>query len=361
MQTINRSDPKLVTKVCDILSYSGLVVYPTETCYGIGVDATNQKAVDKLLNYKSRMEGKPISIAVPNKETASQYAEINQTAENIYTNYLPGPITVVSRYKGNLAKGLASEYNTIGIRIPDYSKILEILEEFNKPITATSANVSYKPNPYSIDKLLSDLPENKKQMIDLIIDSGELPKNDTSTVVDTTLDYENIIRKGKQTFNKTDEILMKAVSKTPQDTENFGAMLILKYLKQLNNRCLIIALGGELGTGKTQLTKGIAHQLGIDKVVKSPTFNIILEYPYKKDNLKGKLIHIDTWRIKNFKELERLKIDNYIRPGNVIVIEWADKFYKKIFEMNTKKSILVKLNLEYKSRSERKIVAEEVR
>src|SRR5437868_2435629 len=97
MQTIdiNKTDrAHLIQTVCQVLADGGLVIYPTETVYGIGVDATNQAAVDKLLQYKARREGKPISIAVADQAMAEQYVELNDQAKQFYKNFLPGPVTV---------------------------------------------------------------------------------------------------------------------------------------------------------------------------------------------------------------------------------------------------------------------------
>jgi L-threonylcarbamoyladenylate synthase len=130
---------EIIKTAVEVLSRGGLVIFPTETLYGIGADATNQAAIDKLLQYKSRREGKPLSIAVNSLEMAEQYVEVNKTALNLYQNFLPGPLTVVSKSLGRVAKGVESEIGTLGVRIPDYQLVLDIVTAFGKPITATSA------------------------------------------------------------------------------------------------------------------------------------------------------------------------------------------------------------------------------
>lgn len=367
MDVIKHTDPNVIEKTIKALEDGGLVIYPTETCYGLGVDATNQKAVKKMLLYKSRREGKPISVAVADQQMASKYTEINEIAANLYQNYLPGPITVVTKGLHNLAEGVESEYGTLGIRIPDYTLILELLKQYNKPITSTSANVSYQKRPYSIKELLKDLPVKQKNLIDLIIDAGTLPPNDVSTVIDTTLNTLNVIREGQVEFDKQGKTVLEACTKSTEETISFGSMTILKFLNTLKDSCIIFALGGELGTGKTQFTKGIAKQLKINRTIKSPTFNLINEYEYKLDTLSGQLVHIDTWRLKDEKELDRLEITNYITPGNVLSIEWADKFFGNIQkfikskELNIKPLIL-KVKLEHLAEKEcfRKITVEKL-
>ena len=114
MQVIKKG-PESAEIAVKILRNGGLVVYPTETLYGIGADATNQKAVDKLTKYKNRPFGKPYSIAVVNKEMAEKYVDLNNTAKDFYKRFLPGPLTVISKGKHVLAKGVESEEGTLGI------------------------------------------------------------------------------------------------------------------------------------------------------------------------------------------------------------------------------------------------------
>ncbi|MEA3356880.1 MAG: L-threonylcarbamoyladenylate synthase [Patescibacteria group bacterium] len=360
MKIIKVNDPKVVEKSVAVLKNGGMLVYPCETCYGIGVDATNPKAVNKLLNYKSFREDKPISVAVSSKNMACKYADINEIANNLYDNFLPGPITVVSKGLGNVAEHIESKSGTIGIRIPDYPVLLNIISQFRKPITATSANPSYKPQPYSITQLIKNLSKKQVDQIDLIIDAGKLPRNEVSTVVDTTMNTMNVLRQGSIVFDRTGKSILSANTKSSQDTIDFGATIILKFIDELHDKALVLALGGELGTGKTQLAKGIAKQLGIEHNIKSPTFNIINEFSYRLDGLSGKLIHIDTWRIADKKELERLDLHKYLIPGNVVVVEWADKYFDLLEKLFSDTQIaLIKVKFEFVTESEREIKAYE--
>jgi len=268
---------EILKKTLEVLNSGGLFVYPTETCYGIGADATNEKAIQKLLSYKTRREGKPFSVVMAKKEMARKYVELNDMAENIYDNYLPGPVTVVSKSLGGVVKAVESESGTLGIRVPDFDLILEISKKFKKPFTATSANMSYDPKPYSIENLLKNLPEKKKNLIDLILDAGELEKNEVSTVVDTTLNTMNVLREGKFNFEKSlkeKNLILSAKTKNEFETISFGTTAMLKYMDDIQKKCVVFLLCGELGSGKTQFAKGIAKQLKIQKNIKSPTYNL---------------------------------------------------------------------------------------
>jgi len=355
---------KIIAEAVKALNNNKLVIFPTETCYGVGVDATNQDAVDKMLTYKARREGKPISVAVTNQSMAKKYVEINDIAENLYTNYLPGPITVVSKSLQKTAKGLESEFGTLGIRVPDYPFILDLIKTLNKPMTSTSANVSYKPNPYSIDQLLSELPQKQQKMIGLIIDAGTLPKKPTSTVVDTTLNNLNVMRQGSISFQKdinSKETSLEAHTSSAEETQDFGSLVMLKYIEELNDKTVVIALKGELGAGKTQFAKGLAKTLQIKDVISSPTFTLVDEYPYSVAEIRGFLYHMDTWRVDGAKEFSRTGIDKYLQKGNILAIEWADKFYDELKFMliaKQKKRIQIQLFLvdfEYTGESDRNI------
>lgn len=321
------SRDEIIKKAVAVLKNGDLIIFPTETMYGIGADATNQKAVNKLLEYKARREGKPLSIAVNSLEMAEKYVEVNSVAKNLYTNFLPGPLTIVSKSLGNVAKGVESEIKTIGVRIPEYSLVLDIISAFNKPITATSANASYKKRPYSTEDILENISTKQKNLISLILDAGHLPKREPSTVVDTTLNQEVILRQGSIKLIP----LLKKTTSSPIETQEIGIEILNKYKHYLGYKSIIFALEGELGAGKTEMTKGIARALGIPHSINSPTFTIEKEYVIKTapesylSEKKTTLYHIDTWRLFKSSELEQLGFFEKVSKGNVFVVEWADK------------------------------------
>ncbi len=343
-----------IKEAVKVLNEGGLVVYPTETCYGIAADATNERALSKLLSYKTFRGSKPISIAVANKEMAARYVEINEMAENIYKNYLPGPITVVSMSKGILKPPVVSKQGSTGIRIPDYKFTLRLIETFGRPITATSANVSYKPHPYSIDQLIKDLPKKSATLVDLFLDAGELPKNVPSTILDTTMNTLTVLREGKLKFEDAilqSTLLEEKTTKKPEHTSNMGESFAKEYLKDLEGG-VVVALSGELGAGKTQFAKGIGVGLGVKELVNSPTYTIINEYEYG-DKV---LAHMDTWRLMDEDDLNRSGLIEHLQKGNIVVIEWADKFYQELEEICRQRNIpMYKVTFRYISIKEREI------
>ena len=331
MQVI-KNNKGAVTAAVNSLKNGGLVVYPTETLYGIGADATNPGAVKKLTAYKDRPFGKPYSIAVTDLKMAEKYIELNTSARNLYKEFLPGPLTVISKGKHKVAMGVESEDGTLGIRVPDYKLVIDIVRKFGKPITATSANASYKKRPYKISDILENISDKQKRLIDLIIDVGELPHNEPSTVIDTTLDDPVALRQGKIKLTNKNEIL----SKNEEATENLAKEIWQKYENHKGKRAIVFALQGEMGSGKTIFTKGLARAMGIIELITSPTFALENEYVTGRD----KLFHIDAWRLEKSDELRALGFEDLIKNKSVVSIEWAERVSDTIREFDDEAIII---------------------
>jgi L-threonylcarbamoyladenylate synthase len=310
-----------------ILQSGGLVIFPTETVYGAGVDATNPKAVEKLLAFKSRREGKPLSIAVTDQEMAEQFVELNDSAKKLYKRFLPGPVTVVSNIKpnSNLAPGVASEFGTVGVRIPDYPLVLELIKKLGKPITATSANASGAKRPYSIADAMEGLSAKQKNLIDFVIDVGTLPPNEPSTVIDTTLSTPITMRSGSSQITSTVGASDHFTTHNETETKGLAGRLLLKHWNTIRERGLVIGLNGPLGAGKTIFTKGMAEFLGITETITSPTYNYIQEYAFERHKVAGMLYHLDVWKIDSPEMAARLRIGELIRPNSVVAIEWMEQ------------------------------------
>jgi L-threonylcarbamoyladenylate synthase len=335
MRIVNQEDISY-KEIIDVLNNSGLIIFPTETCYGVGCNPLDQKAVDKLLAYKARREGKAISIGVINEEMAAKYVTINDTAKKIYDRFLPGPFTVISKSHGTVARGIEAENQTIGIRIPDYPWFLKLVEHYNNPITTTSANQSYQKTPYTISDILENATPKALELIDLIIDAGELPHNPPSTVMDTTLGEVQVVRKGH--FLPKEARIREVVSNSEAETIALGSQMVEMFRANLEFRPILFALQGDLGAGKTQFTKGVAEAMGITKPILSPTFILSREYTSPEGNM---LFHIDTWRLENAMDVKELGIeemftikDRSSKAHNIVVIEWADKIVEYLRELN---------------------------
>ncbi len=353
MQIISprQDEPSLIRQAVKVLKKGGVVIYPTETCYGIGVGATNHNAVEKLIKYKGDRKNKPISVAVCDKEMAKEYIEFNPAAENIFDNFLPGPITVICRGKHKVDAKLESEQGTLGLRYPKHDLALKIIRAFGKPITSTSANVSNGKTPYEIADILNNISAKKKELIDLIIDAGRLSYHPPSTIVDTTLNDPQVLRQGEFVFD--DKKATTFVSNSVEETINIAQKILSTADRPLTTTSLVFALQGELGAGKTQFAKGVARGLEIKENVKSPTFILCAEYPFHN----GFLFHIDTWRMQNESELREIGFEKMLHPGNVIVIEWGQKVFAVLKKIEKRKDVkVVWVKIEPMGENRRKIL-----
>ena len=335
MNTIPENN-KAVDIAVRALKNGELVFMATETVYIAAVDATNTEAVKKLVVFKNRPFGKPFSVGVTDIVMAEKYVVINKTARDLYKRFLPGPVTVVSTSTHKLADGVEAENGTLGIRVPDYKFFQEVCKKFGKPITATSANASYQRRPYKLSDILDNISEKQKKLIDLMIDAGELPHNEPSTVIDTTLDDTPVIlRQGEIKLKDTNEVL----SRNEENTQNIAKELWQKYEEYGGTRAIIFALEGKMGAGKTQFVKGLARAMGITENVTSPSYDLLNTY--------SNLTHIDTWRmIKASEELEELGLEGLINDKSVLAIEWADRTIDTI-KKYSEDTIIVWVKIEY--------------
>jgi L-threonylcarbamoyladenylate synthase len=176
------------------LRSGGIVLYPTDTLYGLGADAFSNEAVAKVYAIKGRDEKKPIHCVVASIDAAGTYAEVNDLARTLARKFLPGPLTLVLKKKPGIDSGIAKGMATFGIRIPQNEFCLGLAEKFG-PFTTTSANLSGEGNVPTVEGVLSQLGE-RASLIDLVIDGGELPPRDPSTVVDVSSGEFKVLREG---------------------------------------------------------------------------------------------------------------------------------------------------------------------
>lgn len=304
----------------DVLRGGGLVVYPTETVYGLAADATNPAAIAKLLRYKTKRDDKPLSIAVNGLAMADEYVVRNRTAQEAYKRFLPGPVTVVSQDRGRLAPGVASMLGTVGVRWSSHPLVAAIVTQLGRPITATSANASQQKRPYTLTDILNHTSPRQQGLLDLFLDAGTLPPAEPSTVLDTTSDELFVLRAGSLALREEDTL----TSHTVDDTLAWGKTIARRYASKYGRVPVVFALSGEMGVGKTHFTKGIAQGLGITDTVISPSYNLLLEYSFVAEGRTLPLLHIDAWRLTAVDELLALGLDPLWQAPGVLVLEWAN-------------------------------------
>jgi L-threonylcarbamoyladenylate synthase len=189
---INNASPEKekIETALNILRNGGIVVYPTDTVYGVGANIFQEKAVKAVYQMKERTLDKPVSICLSKTEDIEKIAHVDQSVETIIRKILPGPYTFILNKKENVPSHITAGTGKIGVRIPDNTICREISKEF--PITTTSANISGHPSPKSAPEVIKELDGHP----DIILDSGPCKGGISSTVVNLTTTPPRILREG---------------------------------------------------------------------------------------------------------------------------------------------------------------------
>lgn len=172
-----------------------VVMHATETCYGLAADIFDEIALNKLYKIKKMSAEKPISMMVRNLDEAKKYAEFNEKTLELATKFWPGPLTLILPRSEKLPKHFNPYNENVGIRCPDSEISQALIDFFGNPLTTTSANISGRPEVYSVFGYLNQLAEHDVPP-DLIIDGGEIAKNKPSTIVKVEGSKCVIVRRG---------------------------------------------------------------------------------------------------------------------------------------------------------------------
>ena len=202
----NKPSPRILKRAARLITKGKVIVCPTDTGYALAANALDAKVVLRVFNLKGRVYSNPIHVAVSSMEAAKKYARLNKTAEHLARSFLPGALTLVLPKKEIIPPLLVAGLDTIGIRIPDNRVILDLAAMTNLPITATSANISGQPTPYSAKEASDQLGETIKNVA-LILDQGPLPAHELSTIVDLTVSPPQLIRQGRVSWLEIRQVL----------------------------------------------------------------------------------------------------------------------------------------------------------
>jgi L-threonylcarbamoyladenylate synthase len=183
----------LIDTAVRILESGGVIAFPTGSLYGLGADALNAGAVDRVFAIKMRAPDKPLLILVPDRKVVFDLAaEVPPAAKRLMDRFWPGQVTMVFKALSGLPTNLTAGTGKIGIRLPGHPVARALVSAFGRPITGTSANLSGRGGCHRIDELDATLIE----QLDLVIDAGPLKAGIGSTVVDITGAEPIVIREG---------------------------------------------------------------------------------------------------------------------------------------------------------------------
>jgi L-threonylcarbamoyladenylate synthase len=172
------------------MKMGSIIVYPTDTVYGIGASIFDEKAVLKVFSIKKRSKTKPLSICLSRIEDIKKVALMDIKTENIIRKILPGPYTLILKKNDNISSLLTAGSDRIGLRIPDNKVCMDLSRDF--PITSTSANLSGYDIPESAEEVLEQLGTS----IDIMMDAGIYEHAVPSTVIDMTVYPPEVMREG---------------------------------------------------------------------------------------------------------------------------------------------------------------------
>ncbi len=189
----DKPDLELLQEAADIILNNGVIGYPTETVYGLGANALEKRAIEKIFQLKGREKDRPILIILSEVEQVKKLViSFPETAEILARSFWPGALTMVLEASPQLPRQLLGDGNRIGLRIPDNTICLELLRLCGVPITSTSANISGQKNPISAEEVY----RNFGNKLDLIINGGTSLSRIPSTVVAIDNDNIKLIRVG---------------------------------------------------------------------------------------------------------------------------------------------------------------------
>ena len=181
-----------VDRAVEVLRRDGVIVYPTDTIYGLGCDVTSKAAVERIRRIKGRDANKPMSFVCSDLVQVSRYGHVSNFAHRILKRFLPGPYTFVLTATKETPRVFQSKQKTVGIRIPDHPVPLALVEQLGSPVVSTSANESDEEvvtNPADLERIFG-------HRVDLIMECGTLPVL-ASSVISLVDDTIQILREGQ--------------------------------------------------------------------------------------------------------------------------------------------------------------------
>ena len=192
MKIYNNIDDNILKEIINILDNDGLIIFPTDTVYGIACNAFSDKALHNLFSSKNRSYDKPINVLVDSISKINLVVDnINNIEKELINKYFPGNLTIIFNKKDNVSDILTANNKTVGVRIPNHEIALKILSSYSYPLAVTSANISGNTTNTEIKDFIDDF----KDKVDIIIDGGKL-NTIPSTIVRVEEDKIKVLREG---------------------------------------------------------------------------------------------------------------------------------------------------------------------
>ena len=201
-----RESRQAINEAVEIIKEGGVIVFPTDTVYGLGCDATNEKAVARAFKIKRRAKNRPVAVIVSDLLMVKKLAFFDKKIEKILLAIWPSPVTVLLQKRDVLPALVTGVQTTIGLRIPDYKIAHFLVAKCGVPLVATSANLSGQPPSHRINEVLEQFI-NEPFKPDLILSAGDLKFSQPSTIIDLSTGKPKVVRVGPVSKKQLFEII----------------------------------------------------------------------------------------------------------------------------------------------------------
>ena len=201
---VNPKNPEVdaIKTAVDIIKGGGVIVYPTDTVYGLGADALNPEAILKIFKIKGRPLDQPLPVAVSGLEMAAKLAFVNYKASKLMEVFWPGALTIVLKKKSIIPSIVVGGGENVGLRMPDHAVSLMIIRTSGAPLVATSANKHGQPSTLEAEETMRQIGNE----VDLVLDGGKT-KGQSSTIIDLTRIPPLIVRSGPVTMELLENVV----------------------------------------------------------------------------------------------------------------------------------------------------------
>ena len=221
-------DREIIESSAQKIREGGLVVFPTETVYGLGADATNEDAVASIFEAKGRPSDNPLIIHVATPQDAEKYAYTSELYFKLAERFMPGPLTVILKSRENIPKRTRGGLDTVAVRCPQSIVARELIKAAGTPIAAPSANLSGSPSPTSAVHVIDDM----MGRVDIIIDGGDSDFGLESTIVKIEDDNSlTLLRPGKITIEDLQEVAYTNIAEAVTDKLKDGEVALSPGMK----------------------------------------------------------------------------------------------------------------------------------
>ncbi len=299
-----------------ILQKGGIVAFPTETVYGLGANALNQKAVKKIFKAKGRPADNPLIVHIADKKEVYTLAKkVPEEAEVLIEKFWPGPLTIVLEKSKIVSKIITAGLDNVAIRMPANKIALSLIKEAKMPIAAPSANLSGKPSPTRAEHVISDL----YGKIDAIIDGGITKIGVESTVLDLTTNPPTLLRPGGISLEELKKALGKVKVHSFVKGKKLKKIVVkspgMKY-KHYAPNARIIVVNGNYGRVKKRIQQLVDKYKKKGKIVGVMTTD--KNHNYKANVIKfagNEFNTISKNLFNDFRDFDKEKVEIIIANG----------------------------------------------